>query len=96
MSKASLEQRKALDDDRDQFVCGVPAPFVPEHDQFPQDSLLKALPGWRSILVRLVQRNLVSLSNARRYFSASLGEADYDRLPYETKKRLAQRSNAFI
>jgi hypothetical protein len=88
LSFATEEQRKALSDDRDQFICGVVVPFVPEYDLFPQNSLLRALPGWRSILIRLVQRNLVPLSRARKHFSASLGEADYDWLSYEEKKRL--------
>jgi hypothetical protein len=93
MAFATEEQRKTLqDDDRDQFVCGVPAPWVPEHDVFLTNSLLKVLPGWRSILVRLVQRQLVTIHLARKYFSTSLMEADYDFLPYEEKKRLADNA----
>lgn len=71
------------------FILGVPQGYVPEYDVYCQESGRLLARGWRSILLALVDKRLVSLDRARRVFGcASLGETPYDRANFAQKRQM--------
>lgn len=76
----------------DKFLCGVCIEWVPEFDIFNAEHTKIAVPGWRTILMRLIQSKLVTKDKARKVFNCqSLGEIDYDRLTFFGKLEFAKR-----
>jgi len=85
--QASIEQIKYLDaldaGQLDRFLCGTCIDFVPEYDIIDVERMRVIAPGWRSILLRLVQLKVCTLDQARKVFScSSLGQNDFDRMNF--------------
>lgn len=77
----------------DKFICGVSINFVPEYDRFDIEECKILMPGYRTILMRLVKDNLISLDKARKVFDCpSLGESDYDKLNFMQKYNWAKEN----
>jgi hypothetical protein len=82
-SDASRYLRELRSGQLDAFVCGVSVNFVPEYDIYDLDREKILMPGWRTIALTLVRKELCSLEKAKRVLKCnSLGESDYDRLPF--------------
>ena len=65
----------------DRFICGVCIDDVPEYDRFNLESDRIQAPGWRTVSLSLVKKQICSLARVRKVFNcASLGEFDYDQL----------------
>jgi hypothetical protein len=89
---ADSEMRRAVDElqqgARDKYLCAVPAGWVPEYSELSPSGKILAR-GWRAIVLILVHKKILDIHRARRVFGGSLGESDFDRLPYnEQAKRL--------
>lgn len=70
----------------DKFICGVPADYVPEYDVFDFVHTRILMPGWRTIVMSLVKKKLVTLDKARKVFQCSgLGESTYDKMEFFDK-----------
>lgn len=72
-----------------EHIGSVPHGYVPENDLFDINTGRLLARGWRSIVLRLVEKRLCTIDKARSVFSRSLGESDYDRLNSDQKRRLA-------
>ena len=76
----------------DRYICGICIEWVPEYDVFNAEYNKVAVPGWRTILMQLVQKKLTTLDKARKVFEVpSLGEADYDRMSFFKKMEFAKK-----
>lgn len=67
-----------------QFICGIPK-YIPEYDQFELEYGKCIARGWRGIAMLLVKKGVCTLSQVRKVFGSSLGEASYDSWTYEQK-----------
>lgn len=73
----------------DEYICGVPAEWVPDTPIFDSRTKNLQAPCWRSIIITLWKRGLVDLDKAKRVFgSSSLYERDFDRLDFDAKRDL--------
>lgn len=71
-----------------EFICGVPAGWVPEYDEYNVKDKRRLARGWRSVLVILTQKKLINIETARRVFSCpGLGTDEYDRIDFEERIR---------
>lgn len=70
----------------DEFVSGVSYPEVPEISLFRGQS--EVARSWRVIVLAAVKRGYGSMERAKRIFSRSLGETQYDRMPLHEKKQI--------
>lgn len=76
----------------DKYLAGVCLERIPEYDIFNEDYTKMEIPGWRTIILRLVQAKVTTLERARKVFEcSSLGESDYDKLSLAGKMRLAKK-----
>lgn len=67
----------------DKFITGVCLNVVPEYDIFDLAYNRMLAPGWRKIVLKLVQHKLCTLEKARKVFKcSSLGEHDYDKMKF--------------
>ncbi len=74
------------------FLCGVCLEWLPEYDIFNAEYTKIAVPGWRTILMQLIQKKVIDRDKARKVFSCpSLGEADYDRMSFFAKMQFAKK-----
>jgi hypothetical protein len=90
-NQASSEQLKFMQDQEagliDEYICGVPADWVPDLPIFDPKTRNLVAPDWRSILIKLWRRGLIDLDKAKRVFgSSSLLERDFDRLDFDGKR----------
>jgi hypothetical protein len=100
-NEATPEQLKYLQDQEsgfiDEYICGVPAEWVPDLPVFDPKTRNLAAPCWRSIIITLWKRGLVDLDKAKRVFgSSSLYERDFDRLDFDTKRELLMPKKKLI
>jgi hypothetical protein len=79
-----------------EYVCGVPASWVPEHDVFDPKTGKQLARGWRSIVLLLVRRGFTTIDRARKVFAPSLGESAYDRLTIEEKSLLVCKPESAV
>lgn len=80
----------------DKHLCGVCIDWIPEYDVFNADYSCLSVPGWRTILLRLVATKVISLQRAQKVFDCrSLGESDYDKASYHNKLRIAKKLDGF-
>lgn len=91
--QATAEQLKYIQDQEsgfiDEYICGVPAEWVPDFPVFDPVTRNLCAPDWRSILINLWKRGLVDLDKAKRVFGcSSLYERDFDRLDFDSKREL--------
>lgn len=76
----------------DKFLCGICVEWLPEYDIFNADYTKIAVPGWRTVLLRLVSLKAFTLDEARKVFNCySLGENDYDRMTFFQRVEFAKR-----
>lgn len=76
----------------DIYVTAICLDFIPEYDIFNKEYTKLAVIGWRSVLLMLVKKNIVSLDKARKVFNCqSLGEHDYDKMDIFGKLNFAKR-----
>lgn len=74
---------------RDEYLCGIPVGWVPDLPLFDRQSRKLAAPSWRDILLKLSRKGVIDLYRARRVFNdGSLGERDFDRLDFDSKRDL--------
>lgn len=90
-NEATSEQLKYMLDQEsgqfDEFVCGVPADWVPDIPIFDSQTRNLVAPCWRSIVIKLWHKGLVDLDRAKKVFgSNSLLERDFDRLDFDAKR----------
>lgn len=94
LSEANDVDRKYLGDREsgatDDFVCGIPAGWVPEGDVFDEQGKLLAR-GWRSIVCFLVKSNRTTWDKARKHFGAGIGTSTYDKADFHGKRAYVQR-----
>jgi hypothetical protein len=67
-----------------EYLCGV-SEWTPEWDRFNVETGALMMRGWRSLVLHLVRKGVCSLERARKVFSSSLGESDYDRWSFDQK-----------
>lgn len=77
-----------------EHVCSVPTGWIPEYDIFAFDKEKKTsryvARGWRTVLIILAQKGIVTLDKARRVFDRpGLGVDTYDRLTRDEKEAWA-------
>lgn len=78
--------------DLNKFLCGICLEWLPEYDIFNAEYTKIAIPGWRTVLMQLIQKKVIDREQARKVFScSSLGEADYDRLSFFAKMQFAKK-----
>lgn len=76
----------------DTYVTSICLDFIPEYDIFNKEYTKLAIIGWRSVLLILVNKKIISLDKARKVFNCqSLGEHDYDKLGFFDKLEFAKR-----
>lgn len=77
--------------EQDTFVCGVSTNFVPEYDVYDLDREKILMPGWRTIALALVRKELCTIEKARRVFRCkSLGDTDWDKLQFPQRLQWAK------
>lgn len=76
----------------DKYLGPVALDHIPEYDVFNAEYSNMAVPGWRTIVLRLVQQKVCSLERARKVFNcAGLGDSDYDRMSFFKKMQYAKK-----
>lgn len=76
----------------DKYICGVCIEWLPEFDVFNEEYSCVSVPGWRTVLLRLIESKVFKLEDARRIFNCqSLGETDYDKMSIFKKMEFAKR-----
>ncbi len=65
---------------------------MPEYDIFNLEYTRLAIPGWRTIALRIVEAKAAKLDQVRKAFECqSLGETDYDKKTFFQKLEFAKR-----
>lgn len=76
----------------DAFICGICLDIIPEYDIFNLEYTRLAIPGWRTIALRIVEAKAAKLDQVRKAFEcSSLGETDYDKKSFFQKLEFAKR-----
>lgn len=71
----------------DKFITGCPTGWIPEYDDMDVETGRILSKGWRTIVLYLVRERFCTLDKAKKVFSSSIGESDWDKWGYD--KRLS-------
>jgi hypothetical protein len=101
---ANSQETRFFDDSAAGFmpdiICGVPVPYVPEHDLFNLETGKLRARGWRSILKILISRGICSVERAQKVFGFSFDAYDRlnetERLKWARGERFARSSQLVI
>jgi hypothetical protein len=79
----------------DVFVTGCPTGWIPEYDEMNLESGRIVQKGWRTIVLHLIKERLCTEEKARRIFSPSLGETQWDRAGYDGRLAMQRKAAGY-